>query len=564
MDEICRFCLKVSIKNMCSLQECDILYNMQRFLTINIPTEDAFPNKLCKECFKEISQIIKFCLKVRDNENKLQKYLKNGTLQDYYSKIIENYDMEIQNVLREPKIEIITIKNEDISDDIDFENDGILENDELSEATYCSSDDGITLSSIKKVKKFDDGTTLSSIKKDKKLSDGTIMSSMIKENKLNDGTILSSIKKVKKLNDESTLSSMKQEKKVIMDPVTVTASKTMPIVKPIKYLRNDTKRRQKPDPDTIEYLKPFTCLACLTACNSHTDLIDHYYEKHVFKSVPNKSYTEFKVEGKTTFSCNTCEKAFGLKKRIVRHVMTHSKDRLLSCKICARTYKTVPEIVRHARAHNGFRYQCPYNCGYTSAYQGAMKEHQSRHLDQYKYNCEVCGKGFNTKTWYDQHQNIHMGLRPFSCDVCGMGFPMARYLQHHKYSSHPQTSDLKRYSCIHCDEKYESAKSLSVHMLEHGIKKDTQILCDFCGKVLSSDYQLQYHHRMHAGIKPYSCIICKKKFAKKYNVRLHMSIHTGEKSHACGRCGKQYSQRSTLLRHLKSYHPSAELEDTDT
>ncbi|KAJ8705328.1 hypothetical protein PYW07_011155 [Mythimna separata] len=552
MDEICRFCLKVSVKNMCSLQECDILYNIQRFLTINIPAEDIFPKKLCKECFKEISQIIKFCLKVKDNEDKLQKYSKNGSLQNYYSKIIENDAKEIKNSEKVPKIEILTVKLENITDEVDFENNSItennvilenndilesnatiendileinaivenaiLENNELSDATYCSSDDGITLSSIKEEKQLEEGSTRST----------------------------------------------KKRKNLTISPVTVTAPKPIPKVKPIKYLRNDTKKRQQPDPDSVEYLKPYTCLSCLIACNSHSDLIDHYYVKHVYERVPKQSYVEFILDGKMTYICNTCEKAYNLKKQIVRHVMTHIDDRLLSCKICARTYKSVPEIVRHARAHNGFKYQCPFNCGYTSAYQGAMKEHQSRHLDQYKYNCEVCGKGFNTKTWYDQHQNIHKGLKPFKCDMCGIGFPMARYLQHHKYSSHPQTSDLKRYSCVHCDEKCESAKSLSVHMLVHGIKKETHFLCDFCGKVLTSDYQLQYHHRMHAGIKPYSCVICKKTFAKKYNVQLHMSVHTGEKSHECSRCEKVYSQRSTLLRHLKRYHPGPGLVDSET
>ncbi|PZC81897.1 hypothetical protein B5X24_HaOG211683 [Helicoverpa armigera] len=309
---------------MCKIQECDIFSEIRTFLTIDISTDESLPNKLCNECIKKISDMTKFCSTVQENEDKLRKYLKDGTLQDYYLNFTNN-------VPKEEKIEPII---------------------------FC--------------------------------------------------------------------------------------------------------------------------------------------------------------------------------------------DR--------RTYKTVMEIIRHARVHSGVKLQCSYNCGYSTAYQGALKEHENRHQSVHKYTCEKCGKGFNVKTWYEQHQNIHTGLKPFVCSICGLAFHMARYLTAHRSSMHPQSSSVKRYICVHCGQKCDSAYSLSLHLEEHGINKEKEFLCDFCGKILSSADQLKYHHRMHSGVKPYSCSICNKSFAKRYNVKVHMTSHSGEKIHSCPRCGKRYAQRSTLLQHLKRHH----------
>ncbi|KAF9823510.1 hypothetical protein SFRURICE_011363 [Spodoptera frugiperda] len=255
-------------------------------------------------------------------------------------------------------------------------------------------------------------------------------------------------------NDELTLATLKKEED------SQETNKKVKTKKKLKQKTNDELSNNS-NSSTDNIIKQFTCLSCLNIFESQNSLIQHYHSEHLKKvKNPAVNYSECNLDGNISYSCKTCER---------------------------RTYKTVPEIIRHSRVHNGVRLQCSYKCGYSTVYQGALKEHENRHLNVYK------------------HQNIHTGLKPYVCDICGHAFHMARYLSAHKSLKHPQSSSVKRYICVHCEHKCDSANSLALHLEEHGINKEKEFLCDFCGKILASADQLKYHHRMHSGVKPYSC-----------------------------------------------------------
>ncbi|KAL4712496.1 hypothetical protein ACJJTC_007512 [Scirpophaga incertulas] len=294
------------------------------------------------------------------------------------------------------------------------------------------------------------------------------------------------------------------------------------------------------------------CLTCFEVCNSKALLLQHYNTIHTIKSNPENVHN-FKIlkssHKSTIYQCNICCKEYDSKKSVIRHLLLgHTTERPFVCKLCGRTYKTASEIIRHSRAHDGTRFFCKEQCGYSTVYLGALREHERRHnKGEAKYKCEECGKGFQVKTWYDQHQNVHTGLKPFVCDICGVSFHMDRYLTTHRSSVHPQSSQLKRYVCVHCSLPCDSRKALTQHLKVHGMS--TSFLCDLCGKTLSNRQQLKFHKQVHLGVKPFSCSTCDKAFTKKFNLQLHERSHTGLKQHACLLCGKHYSQRSTLLRH---------------
>ncbi|XP_063897930.1 zinc finger protein OZF [Helicoverpa armigera] len=520
---LCRFCLSTSDNNMCKIQECDIFSKIRTFLTIDISIDESLPNKLCNECIKKISDMTKFCLTVQENENKLRKYLKDGTLHDYYLNFTNNVPIKAEEI--EPIIfcDSQCIKNEGSNTELATEKCKIKSKRKLNKAQ--NKDNNLDYNN----------------QKDEELADHFNSN----HSSSDDDTTLSTIKIEKELHTAPTeIQNKKRHRKKRK------ANNSMLLNEPHHTI--DTNK---------ESVKQFTCLTCLKPCDSQTDLNKHYHKEHLNKNISTK-YTEKDVDGNIMYGCDICEENFSTKKDILKHVDSHNDERPLICKLCGRTYKTVMEIIRHARVHSGVKLQCSYNCGYSTAYQGALKEHENRHQSVHKYTCEKCGKGFNVKTWYEQHQNIHTGLKPFVCSICGLAFHMARYLTAHRSSMHPQSSSVKRYICVHCGQKCDSANSLSLHLEEHGINKEKEFLCDFCGKILSSADQLKYHHRMHSGVKPYSCSICNKSFAKRYNVKVHMTSHSGEKIHSCPRCGKRYAQRSTLLQHLKRHHAGTSPERT--
>ncbi|XP_050555583.1 gastrula zinc finger protein XlCGF26.1-like [Spodoptera frugiperda] len=502
MNNLCRICLKVSDQNMQNVQENEILFKIRTFLTIEISTDSSLPKQICKECSIKTTELYEFCLSIQESEAKLKSYLKNGCLQEFYSNLQTNIDS------KDEKTDIVFCENNYVK---------------TEDTTYCE----VAGTNIKEIENID---KCENLKQEDSIDD------------IQDCHYSS--------NDELTLATLKKEEDS---------------QEPNKKIKTKKKLKQKTNEElsnnsnsSTDNIKQFTCLSCLSIFESQNSLIQHYHNEHL-KKVKNTAvnYSECNLDGNITYSCKTCEHTCNIKKDIIKHVAIHVDERPLICKLCGRTYKTVPEIIRHSRVHNGVRLQCSYKCGYSTVYQGALKEHENRHLNVYKYTCDKCGVGFHVKTWYEQHQNIHTGLKPYVCDICGHAFHMARYLSAHKSLKHPQSSSVKRYICVHCEHKCDSANSLALHLEEHGINKEKEFLCDFCGKILASADQLKYHHRMHSGVKPYSCSICNKTFAKKFNVKIHMSSHSGEKSHACTRCGKRYIQRSTLLRHLKRHHGGA-------
>lgn len=92
------------------------------------------------------------------------------------------------------------------------------------------------------------------------------------------------------------------------------------------------------------------------------------------------------------------------------------------------------------------------------------------------------------------------------------------------------------------------------NMTHHGSPGiDQSVLCDICGKSLSSKEKLKFHRRIHTGYKPYACEICTKSFSRKEQLKEHERVHTGEKPYICKYCGKGFTQRSPLRIHERTH-----------
>ncbi|KAH9503546.1 hypothetical protein Btru_068156 [Bulinus truncatus] len=52
-----------------------------------------------------------------------------------------------------------------------------------------------------------------------------------------------------------------------------------------------------------------------------------------------------------------------------------------------------------------------------------------------------------------------------------------------------------------------------------------KLLCTYCNKQFTKNFDLQQHIRAHTGEKPFQCIVCGRAFAQKSNVKKHMATH---------------------------------------
>lgn len=66
-------------------------------------------------------------------------------------------------------------------------------------------------------------------------------------------------------------------------------------------------------------------------------------------------------------------------------------------------------------------------------------------------------------------------------------------------------------------------RSKSGSIIVEGEKK--KLVCQYCNKTFTKNFDLQQHIRAHTGEKPFQCIVCGRAFAQKSNVKKHMNTH---------------------------------------
>ncbi|XP_076985848.1 zinc finger protein 621 isoform X2 [Tamandua tetradactyla] len=196
--------------------------------------------------------------------------------------------------------------------------------------------------------------------------------------------------------------------------------------------------------------------------------------------------------GMKFYECKECRKIFRYNSKLIRHQMSHTREKPFKCKECGKAFKS------------------SYDC----------IVHEKNHIGKGPYECKECGKGLSSNTALTQHQRIHTGEKPYECKECGKAFRRnAAYLQHQR---------------LHTGEKLYKCKE--------------------CWKAFGCRSLFIVHQRIHTGEKPYQCKECGKAFTQKIASIQHQRVHTGEKPYECKVCGKTFKWCGSFVQH-KKLHP---------
>lgn len=230
-------------------------------------------------------------------------------------------------------------------------------------------------------------------------------------------------------------------------------------------------------------------------------------------------------------NCPNCDLAFYNNVDFAIHSINHNDDGKYSCHLCVYRNNSKYHIEMHVRTHEGTT----------------------------KHKCEICGKAFAISTHAIEHKNYHTGEKPFQCEICGKHFMFSWHLASHRRTSHYEIltgKPLVKFDCTVCNKHYESASGLRRHNIKnHNYNDiDLSVICEICGKRLSSKEKLKFHIRTHTGYRPYACHVCPKSFSKKDQLIEHIRTHTGEKPFVCKICGKGFAQRTPLKTHEKTHN----------
>ncbi|XP_016050979.1 PREDICTED: zinc finger protein 282-like [Miniopterus natalensis] len=135
--------------------------------------------------------------------------------------------------------------------------------------------------------------------------------------------------------------------------------------------------------------------------------------------------------GLKPYSCPECGKSFGVRKSLIIHHRSHTKERPYECAECEKSFNCHSGLIRHQMTHRGERpYKCS-ECEKTYSRKEHLQNHQRLHTGERPFQCALCGKSFIRKQNLLKHQRIHTGERPYTCGECGKSFRYKESLKDH-------------------------------------------------------------------------------------------------------------------------------------
>ncbi|KAM5135098.1 uncharacterized protein ACMZJ9_017708 [Mantella aurantiaca] len=133
------------------------------------------------------------------------------------------------------------------------------------------------------------------------------------------------------------------------------------------------------------------------------------------------------------------------------------------------------------------------------------------------------------------------------CDICDDCFASLSDLEMHQ-TTHIDNHE-EDFDCEECGRVFDTATELEEHQSKkHG---KMRYCCDICG--IQYNYQSQFliHMRAHSGERLFTCDECGKEFKHRCSLVIHQRRHAGETPHQCQKCGKMLDTRSALIKHEK-------------
>ena len=191
----------------------------------------------------------------------------------------------------------------------------------------------------------------------------------------------------------------------------------------------------------------------------------------------------------------------------------------------------------------------------TSSRNGGKKKDKDKVEAIEKYPCKSCPKQFRHNRNLKVHVKVahdNASLPLFRCTICPKSFRKRT-----KLSLHLSTHKESKLSCLLCNFKSTTSKSMSEHM-NSSHERDKNLKCQPCDIWFVSENKLQRHVSYHKRVqnKTEKCKKCHKKLHPGLAMKRHM-MTKHKKKLACALCGKEdFSGIVQLNSHIVKEHVS--------
>ena len=170
-----------------------------------------------------------------------------------------------------------------------------------------------------------------------------------------------------------------------------------------------------------------------------------------------------------------------------------------------------------------------------------------------RFKCKTCSKRFAMFNAFQIHERIHTGVYPYQCKYCDRKFNQKGNLRTHSCKAKKNDTEKKKILCQTCGKQLSTKKSYKAHKLLHTEEK--KFMCKICERKFFKKENLEKHERTHLGEKlekSFFCKTCDKSFTFSHSLKAHERQHAGKSPYVCKICKKGFVSSNNLKVHLKT------------
>ena len=243
--------------------------------------------------------------------------------------------------------------------------------------------------------------------------------------------------------------------------------------------------------DSVHEGQRYDCSECGQSYKTKSTLLNHMYCIHkredgawkcdmCHKTFSNPVYLNVHkrtVHKETKYTCTICSKAFNQLKGLTTHNENVHSGQVFQCDLCDTSCNSESNLVTHKKNYHYSTksWECQYqSCNFISKSERGLRSHNDSvhlkkmkkckhcgedfklgslagHVKRYhtteKYDCDICGQSFHSKSHLKKHhERIHLQLK-VQCEYCKKDFPKDGLQKHIKVVHFK----IKNLNCEHCD-----------------------------------------------------------------------------------------------------------------
>ncbi|CAK6960416.1 zinc finger protein 1035 [Scomber scombrus] len=267
------------------------------------------------------------------------------------------------------------------------------------------------------------------------------------------------------------------------------------------------------------------------------------------------------------FVCPECNVSFASKAGLIGHLRVHAMDHPFKCKTCKKGFWNKSLLRNHNRkcrfghfsaGSTPQQLEVPLKAEIDFALTDSVlvfsegSKTTGTGVLQTNFSCKDDSMDESSQSSDGNQVQSNSSREKYQCSECDMSFTDGLMLISHLEDHGRREQEKKRNTCSKCGRVCSSQGNLEKHMKLHGINK--KYSCPDCSKMVYTVTDLEIHRTCHDPNRPYSCKLCNHRFWTRQSLCNHYSEEHPNDVFTCRFCNKTYSVKKSLARHYRKWH----------